>query len=390
MTVNDVFYPLLNNQSRYLVLMGGAGSGKSYFAAQKCLIRLISEPDMRIIFCRKINKTIRNSQFLLFKDIIRKHRLLPYFDIAESRMDITYLPNGNQLLSASLDDPEKLKSLAQPTAIWIEEATELNVSDFRQLDLRLRAIHHTYVQICLSFNPISKKHWLYELFGKQQKPNTTLLKTTFLDNPHIDAAYADMMTQLATEDEHYHRIYALGLWGEQRKGLIYHYTTATTLPDNCELIYGLDFGYNKPTALVKMGLKEKQVFVEEKLYATGLTNSDLITRLHQLIPHKSSPIYADSAEPQRIAEIHRAGFNIKPAHKEVLPGIDFVKRHHLLVLHPCPNLIHELDHYRWCEDLSGNTLDQPVKDNDHALDALRYALYTHKGKPGLKIWGFEG
>lgn len=386
--INPIFTDLTDNKSRYLILYGGAGSGKSYFAAQKCLNRLVEEDDMRLLFCRKVGRTVRNSQYLQFKDIIRKHDAYHDFTFSDSRMEITCKANGNQLISAGLDDVEKLKSLTQPTSIWIEEATELTKTDFRQLDLRLRGIKHTYPQIMMTFNPISKSHWLYDLFFVRKKPETMMVKTTYHDNGHIEDDYKRMIERLQAEDPEYYKVYGLGEWGDNLEGRIYRYRLVDEMPDVEETIYGLDFGYNNPTALLKVGLKEREVFVQELLYAKHLTNADLAYRLQQLIPNKKANLYADSAEPQRIEELYRQGFNIRPAQKNVRDGIDFVKRYHLNILRGSTNLVNELDSYEWKSDLHGYTLDEPVKFNDHAVDALRYALFTHLGRLEGRIYGF--
>ena len=146
-----------------------------------------------------------------------------------------------------------------------------------------------------------------------------------------------------------------------------------------EIIWGLDFGYNNPTALVKIFLTDGGVTAEEKFYETGLTNKNIIERLSSAIPpeRRSEPIYADSSEPDRIAEIYAAGFNIIPARKAVKPGVLSVKSKNLFIVKSSANLTKEIQSYVWKTDLNGNILEDPVKFNDHALDALRYAVHTH-------------
>lgn len=160
---NDIYYPLYKDTSRYLVLYGGAGSGKSVFAAQKILVRMLTEQPHRFLVARKVARTLRFSVFSLFQDMIAQWELTPLFKVNKSDMTITCI-NGNQILFAGLDDPEKLKSIAGITGIWIEEASELEQKDFQQLDLRLRGPTKYYKQIILTFNPISALHWLKKVF----------------------------------------------------------------------------------------------------------------------------------------------------------------------------------------------------------------------------------
>lgn len=156
---NEVYFEAFNNQSRHLHLVGGAGSGKSYCATQKCLIRILKEKGHKILYCRKVAKTIRTSQFALFRETISQWQLTKFFKVQKSTMDITCI-NGNQLIASGLDDVEKLKSISGITSIWIEEATELEEEDSKQLDLRLRGVTQNYKQIIYSYNPIDIDHWL--------------------------------------------------------------------------------------------------------------------------------------------------------------------------------------------------------------------------------------
>jgi len=98
--------------------------------------------------------------------------------------------------------------------------------------------------------------------------------------------------------------------------------------------------------------------------------------MNELNISKSIPIYADSAEPNRIEEIASAGYNIYPADKSVKDGIDYVKRKKKHIHRESHNLIKELKFYKWKTDRNGNIEDEPVKFNDHGCDALRYGCYT--------------
>ncbi len=387
--INPAFFEHLHDTSRYLVLVGGAGSGKSYFAAQKLLHRITNERHHRILIVRKVAKTIRNSQFLMLKDVARSLHMEPdNLHFMEDRMEVQFPTLNSSIISMGVDDPEKLKSLAQPTSIWVEEATELTAADFRQLDLRLRGIKDTYMQIILSFNPINKKHWLYNRFFTQPDPNALVLQTTYTHNRFLDNHYKDVLEGMQQQDEEFYKVYALGQWGNYNKGLIYSYQLTNSMPECDDYIYGLDFGYNNPTALVKVGMKDGHLYATEVLYKTQLTNAQLIQEMQQLISYRYHTIYADAAEPARIAELQRAGFVVHPADKSVLDGIDHVKRYPLHVVAGSKNLINELDSYSWKENGNGAHLDEPEKWNDHACDALRYAVFTHTGPKRLRILGF--
>ena len=138
---NDVYLPYLNNQDRILIIYGGAGSGKSVFATQRYVYRLLKEDNLNLIVARKTARTNRDSTFTLFKQIISKWRLNDFFKINASDMRLRCI-NGNCVIFIGLDDVEKIKSITGETSeisdIWVEEASEITYDDFKQLNIRLR------------------------------------------------------------------------------------------------------------------------------------------------------------------------------------------------------------------------------------------------------------
>lgn len=326
---------------------------------------------------RKVARTLRYSVFALMRQTISDMGLMSKFKINQSDMAITCLHNGNQFLFLGLDDVEKLKSIHGVTDIWVEEASEIAQSDFEQLNLRLRGNPEITKQIVLTFNPISFTHWLKLYFFDALRPNTTTLKTTYKDNAFLDEEYIDELESLKHRDYTYYQIYALGEWGVLGNLIYTDYVVEDISqdPDDYGSTYaGLDFGFNDPSALVRFGWKDSELYVFDELYQSGLTNTDLIREAGLLIP-KNEQITADSAEPDRIQEFRRAGFNIYPAKKgkdSVKFGIDWIKRRKIHIHPSCQNFINEIQSYKYREDKDGNVLDEPVNMNDHLMDALRY------------------
>lgn len=385
--VNNVFapvyYPYLENYNkRYLVMIGGGGSGKSYFAGQKIIYRMLKEKNHKILVTRKVDRTLRHSTFDLLKDVVNMFRCDQYFNYNKTEMGITCNLTNSQIIHKGLDDVEKIKSIQGLTSIWIEEATEITKQDFMQLDIRLRGEMPYYKQIILSFNPIDITHWLYDYFfanpSDRIKSNTSVIHTTYKDNPYLDQEYKEVLEGLIEQDVNYYNIYALGNWGILT-GLIYKtFIIIENYPNSFEeTFYGLDFGYNNPTALIQINIKDNNLYIKELLYRTKLTNSDLIDAIKDMNIPKYANIYADSAEPQRIEELCRAGFNVMPAHKSVKDGIDFVKRFKIYTNRENVNLNKENKAYSYKRNKNGETIDEPIKMNDHCLDAMRYGIFTH-------------
>jgi phage terminase large subunit len=396
---NDVYLPFLSDSNRYLVLYGGAGSGKSVFAAQKILYRMLNEEKHRFLVVRKVARTMRNSVFSLFKDTINQWGLSNLFKVVESNMEIR-CANGNSIIFAGLDDPEKMKSIHGITGIWVEEASEFEQVDVQQLDLRLRGRTKNHKQMIISFNPISHLHWLKRVYFDSPKENATVKHTTYLDNKFIDDAYRQVLEDLKTQDYTYYMIYALGQWGVLGNLIFTNYEVKEIPTDPSyynTLSNGLDFGFVHPSAFLKLAYKEDAIYIFDEVYESQLTNQQLI----QFIKPKSGNEYtiADSAEPDRITECKQAGMRVVPATKgkdSVKNAIDWLKRKKIYIHPRCVNTIKEIQVWKWREDAKGNVLDEPVKVKDDAMAALRYGsehwrrqemLSSQDGKPSANVVG---
>lgn len=390
---NPLFYPLFFNQSRYLVLMGGAGSGKSVFAAHKVLVRCIwDKAPHRFVALRKIARTARESVFHELQRAISAWNWGAQWHVHKQEMRLTFVPNGSEIIIGGLDDQEKIKSFSGATSFWLEEATEFTPEDIDQLDLRLRGDTGHYHQFIYSFNPISVNHHLKARFWDcDPDSDVTICHSTFLDNRFLNPQARKVLLNLKAKNPSWWKIYGEGQWGIM-EGLIYDPPIIGPWPGAFhETFYGLDFGYNHPTALTQVDMKDGAPYITELLYESELTTSALISRLRgednepakPLIARRSLPIYADSAEPGMIAEICKAGFNCLPADKgqgSVHAGISFCQGLRIHSKSANTNLNAEFGSYVWAKDKNGKSLDEPVKAKDDGLDSMRYALWTHLGK----------
>ena len=211
-TSNAAFFPLFFDHHRYLVLMGGGGSGKSIFAGRKLLERATSEPGHRFLVCRKVARTLRDSCFRQLVGQIAEHYPDAGQRVNRTDMRITF-PNGSEILFTGLDDVEKLKSIYNITGVWIEEASELEEADFNQLDIRLRGETRFYKQIILSFNPISALHWLKRRFFDTKDARALCHRSTYRDNRFLDAENIRTLEAFRETDPYYYAVYCLGEWG---------------------------------------------------------------------------------------------------------------------------------------------------------------------------------
>jgi len=277
-----------------------------------------------------------------------------------------------------MDDPQKKRGPGRDI-LFCNEANELTHEDFKQLNMRTRKL------ILLDYNPSDEFHWIYDYVLTRE--DCLFFKTTYLDNPYLPLGQIKEIERLKSIDPNYWRIYGLGEKGIGEATIYKNWSVVNTLPEDNEVYFGLDFGYNHPSVLIKVNLDEYDAYVEELLYEKGLTNADLIRRLDDLNISKTATIYADCARPEMIDEIHRAGYNIHPTIKgagSVKNGIDIVKRYKIFVYNESVNTIKEFKSYKWKVDKDDRVLDEPVKVNDDAMDAVRYG-FNFKLQPTAKF-----
>jgi len=386
MKANIVYKPFYQAKNKYCVLYGGAGSGKSHAVAQKILKRIDRFPNHRILIVRKVARTLRASVFQMFRDLIEFEGIGHKFKINKSDMTIENIMNKSTLLFYGLDDVEKLKSIAGITSIWIEEASELNQKDFDQLDLRLRSDNpNIYMQIILTFNPISSHHWLKKKFFDIGVDDCYIQKTTYLDNRFLPEKYKDVFENLRRTNPEYYEVYALGNWGII-EGVIYKdITIIDKLPEYCEDEYiGLDFGYNHPYVVVHVKIEKSNIYVNEIIYESELPNQNAIKKINDRFSFiRDLMIYADSARPDLINDFVEDGFMIEKANKSVFDGINTVKSFNIHVTNTSKNILREFELYSWKKDKNDNFMDEPIKQNDDAMDAIRYALTPFIQKKGV-------
>lgn len=211
---NDVYIPYIYNQDRYLIFYGGGSSGKSYFIAQRYILKLLTPTRCNLLVVRQTGDTNRRSTFPLLKQVISNWNLSKHFKVNESDMRIKCLLTGNEVAFAGLDDVEKIKSITfengELTDIWVEEATECQEADINQLKVRLRG-GKTKKQIVLSFNPINIQHWIKRHFIDSGL--ATVCFSTYKDNKFLTDDDRKALEDLQYTDEYTYEVYCLGQWG---------------------------------------------------------------------------------------------------------------------------------------------------------------------------------
>jgi len=274
--------------------------------------------------------------------------------------------NGSLVEFFSVDDEQKIRGRKRDLG-WCNEANELWFEDFQQLNMR------TEGKLIFDYNPSESTSWLYEL----PENESVLIKSTYKDNPFLPESIKRQIEDLKRTDEALYQIYALGEKAISKSNIYSTWQFVREKPVRFEnYVYGLDFGYNHPTALVRVYWHEKDIYIEPVIYESYLTTTQLIERFNSLGISKTDDILADYARPEIIAELQTAGYNVSNANKVVKKGIDNVKSFGVFCQDD-PRLKKEYDNYKW-KKVGDTITDEPVKLFDDAMDAVRYATHYIK------------
>ena len=385
MSVTNVFHRNIQANTRIVVNQGGTRSSKTWSLCQLMIHKALTERGKLFTICRKTGPALRATVQKDFFDILKEYGL--YKDKDYSRGEWIYRINGNEIAFISLDQSSKLRG-RKNNYVWINEATEATYEDFTQLNIRLNnpSLDGKRNQFFCDYNPSEEFHWLYDKVIP--RPDATFLKSTYRDNPFIDDETIRVIEALKGEDNSYYSIYALGEKAVSLENVYPHWEIVDEFPDAKlldEVTYGIDFGFNNPCSLVKVGISDEAFYWEELLYESALTTPDIIKRLEVLLPNKRVSIFGDPARPEVIEDIRRAGYNIRGASNSVLEGIKAVKTKKLRITAKSVNGIREAKGYKWKTDSSGNRLEEPSKAHDHFMDAGRYGTYSAVKSTGKTV-----
>ena len=359
-----------------LLLKGGGGSSKSYSASQYIIDYLcMQRSDLKIVVGRKYMPQLRITAMESIINRLEELKKVGWDYYYNSTFNyITF--RGNKIYFLHLEDIAKIQSV-DSNYVWLEEGTELDAKTFNHMYSRNRLKNKWTNQMILTFNPIDVHSWIKTLIIDPKVIKHALNHSTYLDNPFLNPQAVQVYKDYEKLDPHFYKIYTLGEWGCLENLIYKNWDTVDKFPDVLkDEYYGLDFGFKNASACVRIGeVGEDDVYFQEILYQPGLTTSQIIQKLK----HITKVIYPDSAEPDRIAEMEEAGMYVEPAYKgknSVTAGIDYLRGKRIHITKDSPNLIMEIEKYSHRELRNGVILDEPLKIDDHGMDAGRYGVYT--------------
>ena len=362
------FDALNDEKVRFIINQGGSRSSKTYSLCQMMIVYCLTTPGKMVSIVRKTFPILRGTVMRDFIEVMRELDLYEEKNHHKTEQ-IYHFPNGSQIEFFAADNEQKLRGRKRDV-LWVNESNELNFEEFTQLNMR------TADKLIFDFNPSENFHWLYDLISR---PEAILIHSTYKDNPFLPESQVKEIENLIMYDESYYKIYALGEKGTGKTTIYTHWKHYEHLPEIKETYYGLDFGFNHPTALIEVNIIDNTCYAKEIIYKEGLTSTDLIKMMDELQISKKKEIACDTARPEIIEDLRRKGYNAKSAIKDVKDGIDSVKSSGLLIHKESINILKEISSYKW--KVNGDILlDEPVKVYDDAMDAMRYAIHYWKSK----------
>lgn len=363
--------------NRYHVFKGGRGSGKSHSVA-RYLVSLALQKKTKFLCTREMQNSIGDSVHKLLSDVIRDHRLEPWFQI--KRDEILGYNDSSFIFKGLAHNVDSIKSIEAIDVCWVEEADKVSENSW---DILIPTIRKPDSKIILTFNPHLESDPTYKRFVLNPPPEAIVTTVNYSDNPYFpDVLRKEMEYCRATDYDKY-----LHIW----EGQTLSYSDALVFKNKFvieefeaypheTLRFGADWGFaDDPSALTRIFVRGPDLFVEYEAYGHGVEISDL-GKLFRTVPESNRwKIFGDCSRPETISYLKNEGWNIDGAPKwqgSVEDGIEFMRAFRRIVIHPrCKHTIDEFSNYRFKIDKRTNEILPIVMDeNNHIIDAIRYAL----------------
>lgn len=368
LNVLPLFHANMNSRKRIRVNQGGSSSGKTYSIMQILFILAMQTCGQVITV---VGQDIPNLKKGSYRDAttIRKNSkiLQQWFPKVNEGECIFYCINGSIIEFCSFKDGQDAKN-GKRDYLFVNEANGVSWEIYWQLAIRTR------VGIFIDYNP-SARFWVHEqLIGRH---DVELIISDHRQNHYLTEQLHNMIEGI--EDDELWKVYARGATGSI-SGLVFsHYNIVEALPPREEWkmsVYCLDYGFtNDPTTLQHLVLAHGEIWTDELIYSTGMTNPMIAERAKALGLTMADTIIADSAEPKSNAELRSMGLNVQGCVKgadSIKNGIDILKRYVWNVTRNSTGIRKELQNYKWKVTKDGVTTNQPVDCFNHGIDAVRY------------------
>jgi phage terminase large subunit len=374
----EVLNLLLKSDKRFVLSVGSSRSSKTFSMLQWIVLECIKRngDGIYISVVRASFPSLRRTVYREFVELLKQLGI--YQESKHNKTEHVIELYGNYVEFFSLSDSQKVRG-AKRNHLYLNECNEVDWESAQQLFLR------TTERVFMDMNPSDIWHWSFKM---KDNDDVDYIHSTYKMNPFLSEATIKQIESYKDADENFYRVYALGLpgystttiytsWKEyKQKDLFFEDPDKKQQPVYDTFVYGLDVAYSSIMALIKVYIKDNTIWWEEVIYRSGLTTSDLIRMMNDMNIEKDVDIWCDAASPHLIEDLKRAGFYAKSSIKDVKAGIDLVKSKKLFIDENSTNLINEIRRYQW-KSRDTEIIYEPVKVNDHLMDAGRYATYNY-------------
>ncbi len=357
---------------RVRIVRGGTSASKTFTIVPFLIDYAVKNPLAEISI---VAETIPHLKRGALRDFLKIMDMIGMYEPENfNKSSLVYtFSNGAYIEFFSADAESKLRG-ARRDVLFVNECNNITWEAYYQLAIRTRRF------IYLDYNPVSEFWVDTELINDS---DTDFVVLTYKDNEALDLSIikeiekAKEKALTSTYWANWWNVYGLGNIGSLQGTVFENWEQCDSVPKDAEFIaYGMDFGFtNDPSTLIAVYRFNGELYLNELIYQTKLTNSDLIARLKELNVTSQQMIVADSAEPKSIEDIRRASFRIDGAKKgadSIRNSIDTLQAFKLNVTKSSINLIKELRNYKWVTDNDGKHTSQPIDNYNHAIDAIRY------------------
>ena len=367
---------LFDESARYIAVKGGRGSGKSRSVATALNLRAAAKP-LRILCVREIQKSIRDSSKRLLDDDAERNGLSSFYSSLETEVRGA---NGSLFLFAGLrSNIDSIKSMEGIDICWVEEAQSVSKTSLETL---IPTIRKPGSQIIFTWNPKHETDPIEEMFGRDDLPPDTRLKTVnYVDNPWFpDVLQKEADYDLSRDPEKYNHVWMGGYLRNSESRVFRNWTVEEfEAPADALFRLGADWGFaSDPSVLVRCHIVGRKLFIDYEAHMVGCEIMDLPSLFMSVPGAEKWPITADSARPETISHMRNNGFpKIQAAvkgPKSIEDGIEWLKSFDIVVHPRCRHTIDELTMYSYKTDpLTQLVLPLLEDKNNHIIDALRYA-----------------
>lgn len=370
---------------RFRVINCGRRFGKTTLAVEEIKGKALAKSN-RICYIAPTYQQARDIAWEMLKS-----EMLPIVtNINESRLEITVKNIKGTTSFISLRGWESIETLRGQSFdfIVIDEVASMRNFWSAWQEVVRPTLTDRKGEVMFISTPKGFNHF-YDLYNFQEKDSDyKSFHFTTYDNPFIPKEEIDKASKEIPETR-FHQEYMADF--RKTEGLVYKEFDRVRdvfdeLPENVQVVdvlASLDWGFTNPAASHKIYKdSQRHYWVMEEFYKTGKSTGEIIEWVKT---YKANKVYPDPAEPDRLEEARKSGLNVRDVSKDIEAGIacvqDIMKQHRLHIHKSCENTIWEFETYAYPEKKPDkNEFEVPIKENDHAMDAIRYVLYMQEGK----------